>query len=332
MKDALVSVIVPVYKVEKYLRQCLDSIVNQTYKNLEIILVDDGSPDNCPQICDEYAKKDKRIKVIHKENGGLSSARNAGLDICTGDYISFIDSDDLVSPRFIEVLYQKCADNDADICECDYVRFHDNDEEIMHETAKTYLINDSAKCSCYDSLDMQLKMYGDNCLQHVVVWNKIYKYFIYENLRFPEGKINEDEYTTYKAFYASKKIAVINASLYGYRYNENSIMGKKFNEKRFDALDSYEEKKEFFYKYNSELYDKTVSRYQFVLKQFFFSTDEYIENNEILIKQLVTRMRKNLKDLKWQNVGRKNMIKFCVLAYMPKFCLLILHLKRKNNM
>ena len=105
MQKKLVSIIVPIYKVEKYLKQCLDSILNQTYENIEIILVDDGSPDNCGKICDEYASNDKRIRVIHKENGGLSSARNAGLDVATGEYISFIDSDDYVSENFIKRLY-----------------------------------------------------------------------------------------------------------------------------------------------------------------------------------------------------------------------------------
>ena len=128
--DSLVSVIVPVYKVEKYLSKCLDSIVNQTYKNLEIILVDDGSPDNSGKICDEYAQKDSRIKVIHKENGGLSSARNAGLDIATGEYIAFADSDDSVHLDFVEKLYRAIKEENADIACCSVEDFIEDKNKI----------------------------------------------------------------------------------------------------------------------------------------------------------------------------------------------------------
>ena len=118
--NPLISVIVPVYKAEKYLDKCVQSIVNQTYKNLEIILVDDGSPDNCPEMCDEWAKKDSRIKVIHKENGGVSSARNAGLDNSFGDYIGFVDSDDFIENDFYECLYDNLVENGADISFCTF--------------------------------------------------------------------------------------------------------------------------------------------------------------------------------------------------------------------
>ena len=124
--DSLISVIVPIYNVEKYLERCVESIINQTYKNLEIILVDDGSPDNCPQMCDDYAKKDSRIKVVHKKNGGLSDARNAGMKVATGEYVSFIDSDDYISLDFYETLLETIVDNDSDIVECSVVKFYEN--------------------------------------------------------------------------------------------------------------------------------------------------------------------------------------------------------------
>lgn len=122
MKEDLISIIVPVYKVENYLSKCLDSMICQTYKNIEIILVDDGSPDNSGKICDDYAKKDSRIKVIHKENGGLSDARNAGLKIATGKYIGFVDSDDYISVEMYEKLYNQAKKEDADIACCNYYR------------------------------------------------------------------------------------------------------------------------------------------------------------------------------------------------------------------
>ena len=123
-----ISVIVPIYKVEQYLNRCVESIVNQTYKNLEIILVDDGSPDLCPKICDEWAEKDSRIVVIHKENSGLSDARNAGLKVATGGYVAFVDSDDIINPFYVEYLYKAICDNDAQISACDLKNFYDEKE------------------------------------------------------------------------------------------------------------------------------------------------------------------------------------------------------------
>lgn len=235
-KEKLISIIIPVYKVEQYLNECIESVLNQSYKNLEIILIDDGSPDNCGKICDEYAKIDKRIKVVHKENGGLSSARNTGLDIANGEYISFIDSDDYVSKKFIKVLYDLCERNNADIAMCDYIRFTDKVEDI-----KTNI-----EIKRFTSLEMQENIYSREGVKNVVVWNKLYKKYIYDELRFPAGKINEDEFTTYKAFnIAPNDIVVTNEPLYYYRYNENGIMGRTFNEKRLDALEAYREKNIF---------------------------------------------------------------------------------------
>ena len=125
MED-LISVVVPIYNVENYIKKCVDSILSQTYKNLEIILVDDGSPDNCPQICDEYAQKDNRIKVIHKENGGLSDARNAGIDISKGKFITFIDSDDYIEKDYVEVLYNSIKENASDMAIGSHKAIYDN--------------------------------------------------------------------------------------------------------------------------------------------------------------------------------------------------------------
>ena len=142
---SLLSVIVPIYNVEDYLNRCVDSIINQTYKNLEIILVDDGSPDNCPQMCDDYAKKDSRIRVVHKENGGLSDARNAGMKVATGEYVSFIDSDDYISLDFYETLFQTMVDNDSDIVECSVVKFYENEKFDEY--------SDDLKVTNYETVD-----------------------------------------------------------------------------------------------------------------------------------------------------------------------------------
>ena len=141
MKDnPLISVVIPIYKVEKYLCECVDSVINQTYTNLEIILVDDGSPDNCPAICDDYASKDSRIKVIHKENGGQSSARNAGIKIAKGEYISFIDSDDYVSPVYIEQLYSTLKRSGAGLSCCTYSALPQKLSNIITDDYKIYTV------------------------------------------------------------------------------------------------------------------------------------------------------------------------------------------------
>ena len=161
----LISVIVPIYNVEKYLDRCVDSIINQTYKNLEIILVDDGSPDNCPQMCDDYAKKDSRIKVVHKENGGLSDARNVGMEVATGEYVSFIDSDDYISLDFYETLLETIVDNDSDIVECGVVKFYEDNSFDKY--------SDDLKVTNYDTVDGLEGLINENPFkQHV--WNKLY--------------------------------------------------------------------------------------------------------------------------------------------------------------
>ncbi|MBR6171949.1 MAG: glycosyltransferase family 2 protein [Eubacterium sp.] len=190
----MITIIVPVYKTEQYLRRCVDSIIEQSYTNIEILLVDDGSPDSCPKICDEYASKDKRIIVLHKENGGLSSARNAGLDNCHGKYVAFVDSDDFVHQRYIEFLFQavKLSNSEMSMCDLEYTYLRNdkmkkrtvmfsNDIMSDKEAALGYLKNDGQKyiCPC----------------------NKLYSIDLFDNLRFPIGKLSEDAYVQYKFFF-----------------------------------------------------------------------------------------------------------------------------------
>lgn len=227
----LISVIVPVYKVEEYLDQCVSSIVNQTYQNLEILLVDDGSPDGCPAMCDRWAEKDSRIKVIHKENGGLSDARNAGLKIATGEYVAFVDSDDMISDDMLESLYNALYDTKADIAECDYVCFEDN---LPHskDCTNTQITIFSAE----EALKMLLEKHDLYC----VVWNKLYRRQLFNNLSFATGKLHEDVFFTYQAFGKSKSVVKINQQMYYYRQRKDSIMGKSFSFGNLDALEAME--------------------------------------------------------------------------------------------
>lgn len=233
----LVSVIVPIYNVERYLERCIISICGQTYQNLEIILVDDGSPDKCGMICDQYAKKDKRIRVIHKENGGLSDARNAGIEISLGDYLVFIDSDDFVQDNFIERLYNLLQETEADISQCAFQSV-EKQEQFVYEKEKTPKVKTRH--------EMLVSLYGTKHVEHKVIWNKMYRRKFFHTLRFPVGKIHEDEYTTYKIYDKIEKAVVTEEKLYGYFVDPNSITRQRYSIKRQDIIPALEERRKYF--------------------------------------------------------------------------------------
>ena len=209
-----ISIIVPVYKVEKYLDKCVESIVNQTYKDLEIILVDDGSPDNCPKICDEWAKKDDRIKVIHKKNGGLSDARNIGMNTATGDYLGFVDSDDVISIDMYKNLIEIIEKNDADISACQECIFNDEENPIF--------VNDNVVTIIEDNNEALNDIINNEVILSYV-WNKLYKKELWKNITFPFGKNYEDTFVLHKVISKARKVVVINSAMYGYRRRSNSI-------------------------------------------------------------------------------------------------------------
>lgn len=236
----LISVIVPVYNVEQYLNKCIDSIINQTYKNLEIILVNDGSTDNSSIICDEYANKDRRIKVIHKSNGGLSDARNAGIDAAKGKYIGFIDSDDWVEIDMYSKLYSIASKENVDIAQCDFIRTYSEDEKIYNNTNEVIKL--------YTGIEMLEQLYKNKYVKNILIWNKIYKRELFDNIRFPKGKIHEDEFTTHKLFFISKRVVDINLPMVYYRQREGSITNSKFNIKRLEVIEAFKDRIEFFNK------------------------------------------------------------------------------------
>ena len=226
--EEIISVIVPVYNVEKYLNKCVDSIVNQTYKNLEIILVDDGSPDNCPKICDEYAKKDNRIKVIHKENGGLSDARNKGIEVATGKYIGFVDSDDWIDLNMYEELYKVIKEFNASVAVCNILKVKNEDQKINN--------NKKNNTKVYSQEDYLKKYFKINCQGcEYYACNKLFKSSILETNQFPVKLTSEDVFGTYKALLKSNNIVETNQVNYYYRFNENGITGK-FSKKDYDLF------------------------------------------------------------------------------------------------
>lgn len=228
MEQSLLTIIIPVYNVYDYLDRCFNSIVNQTYSNLQIILVDDGSPDDCAIKCDEWAKKDARITVIHKLNGGLSDARNYGMRIICGDYVSFIDSDDYIFEDFFEVLLSTAKKNGSDIVECSYTRFFENGK--FEEYNDDFVVRDY-------STSQGLSALIDDRVLHQHVWNKLYKKEVVRNIFFEVGKQHEDEFWTYQVFGQAIRITKINRTMYFYFQRESSIMGQGYNLRRLDALE-----------------------------------------------------------------------------------------------
>lgn len=224
--DAVISVIVPVYKVEEYLNECIASIASQTYSNLEIILVDDGSPDSCPQMCDRWAQKDRRIRVIHKTNGGLSDARNVGIDAAAGDYIAFVDSDDFIRPDMLEKLMNALIRTGSDIAVCG----------IQNVGQSTSVWG----CQSFVGTPEEIfeKLYDDTRYP-VATWNKLYHRSCWHDLRFPVGKICEDAFTTYRLIHGAKRIVMIPEALYCYRIRPQSIMTSAFTVRRMDEEEAW---------------------------------------------------------------------------------------------
>lgn len=284
--EELVSVIVPIYMVEKYLNKCVDSIINQTYKNLEIILVDDGSKDNCGNICEEYKKKDERIIVIHKQNGGLSSARNVGIEKSNGNFITFIDSDDYISKDYIEYLYNGLKKYNLDI--------------IITNLKKVYGKNNDTKQVNIDKADDINIIDSLTALEYLIYQKKIdcsatgklFKREIIKDIRFPEGKIYEDMGTIYKFIMEAKNIGYTNTKKYYYLQREDSILGEKFSEKNLDIFDILNDMNDYIIEKYPHLENAMKSR--LISANFYILRiiDKYeYKNDYIKLKQNIKKYR-----------------------------------------
>lgn len=234
--DDLISVIVPVYKVEEYLSQCIRSIVNQTYQKLQIILIDDGSPDRCPEICNKWEKLDSRITVIHQNNCGSGQARNRALDIAQGDFVAFVDSDDYIAPTMYEFLHNLFRD-DIDIVECGFHTVYDDNVEFDNITSpfkvKKFTAEEAVMENIRDRIFRQL------------IWNKLYRKSTIDDIRFPAGSKIDDEFWTYQVLANARKLVYTDKRLYAYRQQENSVMHLLSNEKRLQALDAKKQRHEY---------------------------------------------------------------------------------------
>lgn len=290
--DDLISVVVPIYNVEKYLKRCLDSIINQSYKNLEIILVDDGSPDLCGNICDSYENIDSRIKVIHQKNKGLSGARNAGINIATGTFIIFIDSDDYIDTKMIEKLFKNLIDTKSDISICGFYQIQESEIDNFNPLAETIYLKKLDKKKCLSELLFH------KCGIDIVTWNKLYRRTLFENIVFPEGKIYEDFATIpYIIEKATNGICVTNEKLYYYIQRSGSInANSKFNKNIYHMQENLEIMNNFIQENHNDLYLKIIPGILFfniIVVNEFFKYNLQKENKKI-IKDFSKKVRKNL--------------------------------------
>lgn len=289
------SVIVPVYKVEKYIHNCIDSILDQTFKDFELILVDDGSPDNCGKICDEYAKKDSRIKVIHQQNSGVSCARNSGLDISCAEYISFIDPDDWIDKNMFSECIQFMQDNILDICCIDVCEVRNTKKRLSYKF-DTNVIFDKQEALEKILVD---KIDNSPC-------DKIYKSSVWHNVRFPVGRRFEDVATIYKTFYNADKIGCLRKAYYYYLKRPGSAIALSFDaQRRYECFLAYRERWEFSGKYCPEAYEKSK---MFAIKaaiSCFTALSAGAGNISIKEEQDILAFCKNNTDVKYLNEKNK---------------------------
>ena len=294
--NPIISIIVPVYNVEHYLRQCVDSILVQTFRDFELILVDDGSPDACPAICDEYAATDKRVHVIHQQNGGLSAARNTALDWMFANsqtkYVTFIDSDDWVSENYIEVMIEGARLGFKIVCvECDHVS---DGEECFPDEIHVVSYSEASPEEYWVHL-------GRHC---TTAWGKLFERSFYQELRFPLGKIHEDEFTTHFAIFAAQKVVYVPAPLYHYRQRNGSITRSGWTESELDFIDAVQGQIPFFTNIGAKSAKRRSERVLLGLYGKAIRLGRHFEFREPL--------RRLLKELEWPILSNKHL--YC-LAY-----------------
>jgi glycosyltransferase involved in cell wall biosynthesis len=285
-----ISIIVPVYKVENYIEKCIESVLAQTFTNFELILVNDGSPDNCGNICDEYARLDKRIKVIHKENGGLSSARNAGLSKAKGKYIAFVDSDDFIHQSMYEILHGYGTKYASDIVICDYLDVYEGE---IYDTEE---YNPNFNEENYTNIEALYQLYSKKGVQFVIACNKLYKRDLFNDLEYKEGVIHEDEFMAHRILFNSSKVTYLPIKLYYYLQRKDGIVRSQFNIKKLDAVNAYKDRVEFFRKIKQhELQIKAEYSYISLLFLYYFKVKGEIPNSYKELRVLKNDFRNSLR-------------------------------------
>lgn len=298
--EPLISIIVPVYKVEPYLRKCVDSILNQTYRNLEIILVDDGSPDNCGAICDAYAKQDQRVKVIHKDNGGLSIARNIGMAAATGKYLSFLDSDDIFPPAAMETLLNALEAEDAQIAIGSHLRFSDVPPDDDHANVFVH---------CMSKTEAMEDMLKNGCAS----WARLYHRSVHSDVLFPDGEINEDEAVVLRLLDKCDRIVKTTAVVYYYRCRPESITTVSFHPKKLIWVQHCRDNLHYVETRHPELVPFAAARYRGSLLWALRELSLLGQGMEDAWHSL----RRELRSMIF-GIRRKDLIRGLLLAYLPR--------------
>ena len=319
-----ISVIVPVYKVEPYLRKCVDSILAQTYTNLEVILVDDGSPDSCGAICDEYAAKDNRVRVIHKHNGGLSDARNAGLNIATGDWLSFIDSDDWIEASMYETLLHNATKNNAEISIGGVV------DEVLTDNGIVITKTTQGGSVVTEVREKQ------SAIRHFLcnswsAWDKIYRRMVFDGVRYPVGEINEDEAIALQLLEKCERVVYTNEVFYHYIKRPESITTSSFSPKKFAWYRHCRDNLEWIREHHPELTEPAAARYRgallWTLTEIAMSDKAYPAEQQDMLTELCNN-RELFFRIPFDALNEK--IRFMMLCYLP-FSLYRLFIRRKRS-
>lgn len=306
MQNDLISIIIPIYRVEKYLKRCIDSVLKQSYENIEIILVNDGSDDNCPNICLEYLDKDNRIIYIDKENGGLSDARNAGIKVAKGKYITFVDSDDTIEIDYVKQLYNTLINNNADLSICGYTVIYDNGRIVNHSSDKQFVLNQKQA--------LEKLVYQEDFDSASVA--KLFKKELFNKVKFPVGKIFEDSFTTFKFFLECEKIACNMNSQYNYMIRKNSILTSDFSMKKLTLIDAYDEMGKAITNKYPDLKEAAIRGYVYsrisTLRQMINCKPRYIEIENKLRKEILSYKNNILKNKK---IGKRDKIAVVTLVF-----------------
>lgn len=291
----LISIIIPVYNAENYIARCLDTVINQTYKNLQIIIINDGSTDKSGDICREYAQKDNRIEYYYQANAGQAVARNKALDQMTGDYVAFVDADDYVSYDFVEMLYSELKKNSAQIAICDYLRTNRLDEKIT-------ICNTLNKINVITGKELLYWFVDQDPVMTDVLWNKLFCGDLFQDIRFPEGKIYEDFLVCDKLLMETSRVVYIEKKMYFYFINPKSTTKKSWSLKSMDILEQLEKRAEFYSDLKEiKLYDRTIFDIEVYLLAFYyyFCHEELISRERGL--QFVREYRAKYKLIKNSN-------------------------------
>lgn len=322
MMQEKISIIVPVYNVEAYLERCVESILKQTYTNLEILLVNDGSTDKSGELCDKLALRDHRIRVIHKENGGLSDARNRGIDEASSNLIGFIDSDDYIDEDMYETLYRQMVASKADLSMCGhYDVYHQIPEKQVAEIKTWELMPEEA-----------IKMVMEAKILSVTAVNKLYKKALFEQLRFRIGKIAEDAFIMVDLIHQCSKIVATNEKKYYYVHRENSITTQKFSLKFLNVIEAYEQNAKIISENYPDLYDVAIMRLNWA---YFYVLDRLLVDNDfkdkVLEDRLISYLKKNKKSILMDSrFTRARKMSFLALCLSRKLYLKILLAQTKR--